>query len=268
MHLDETLITDFIDDALGAAERDRVERHLAECDECRTLVEDLRDIRRVAGSLDERQPPARAWARLERAIRIEERELSPTETASGNVRAFGGRQAGSKPVATRPAFRQWIGLVAAAAVLIVATAASLRYLMSGDRHVALGTAATSTAPLDDSARSQASAAAVEAELRAAEEHYDRAIKGLEQIATAEQGALDANTAATLQKNLAVIDQAITESRAAVVAQPSSEPARESLLESFRTKLALLQDTVALINEMRKGNEAGAARVVSGLKQKG
>jgi len=118
------------------------------------------------------------------------------------------------------------------------------------------------------ARDAASAAVVEAELRAAEAHYDKAIKGLETIAKAEQGALDPNTAATLQKNLAVIDQAISESRAAVVAQPSSEPARESLLESFRTKLALLQDTVALINEMRKGNEAGAARVVSGLKQKG
>jgi hypothetical protein len=33
-------------------------------------------------------------------------------------------------------------------------------------------------------------------------------------------------------------------------------------------MALLQDTVALINEMRKGNDAGAARIVSGLKPKG
>jgi hypothetical protein len=41
-----------------------------------------------------------------------------------------------------------------------------------------------------------------------------------------------------------------------------------LIENFKTKIALLQDTVALINEMRKGNEAGAARIVSGLKQKG
>jgi hypothetical protein len=51
-------------------------------------------------------------------------------------------------------------------------------------------------------------------------------------------------------------------------QPDSEPAQQSLLESFKTKVALLQDTVALINEMRKGNEAGAARIVSGLKPKG
>ena len=46
------------------------------------------------------------------------------------------------------------------------------------------------------------------------------------------------------------------------------PAQQSLIEGFKTKIGLLQDTVALINEMRKGNEAGAARIASGLKQKG
>jgi hypothetical protein len=47
----------------------------------------------------------------------------------------------------------------------------------------------------------------------------------------------------------------------------AEPtAQESLFESFKSKIALLQETVALINEMRKGNEAGAARIVSGLKR--
>jgi len=79
---------------------------------------------------------------------------------------------------------------------------------------------------------------------------------------------DPKTAATLQKNLAVIDQAISESRAALRAEPANEPAQESLLESFKAKMGLLQDTVALINEMRKGNDAGAARIVSGLKPKG
>ena len=263
MHLEEAVITDYVDETLAPDQRDGVERHLVDCRECRRLIDDFREIRRVAGTLDERQPPARVWARLERAIKIEQEHLGD---ASRRARGpLGDRSL----VATRSAFRQWIGLVAAAAVLVVATVAGLRYLMVAPaRPTTPATAASTPVSRDDAARTQASAAAVETELRAAEEHYDKAIKGLEQIASAEQGALDTNTAATLQKNLAVIDQAINESRAAVIAQPSSEPARESLLESFRSKLALLQDTVALINEMRKGNEAGAARVVSGLKQKG
>ena len=96
----------------------------------------------------------------------------------------------------------------------------------------------------------------------------KAIKGLEEIANAEQSALDPRTAATLQKNLAVIDMAISESRAALREQPTNVPAQQSLLDNFKSKIDVLQNTVALINEMRKGNEAGAARIVSGLKQKG
>ena len=50
---------------------------------------------------------------------------------------------------------------------------------------------------------------------------------------------------------------------AVRAEPASERAQYSLIENFKTKLALLQDTVALINELRAGNDAAAARIVSG-----
>ena len=49
----------------------------------------------------------------------------------------------------------------------------------------------------------------------------------------EQSELDPRTAATLQKNLAVIDQAISESRAAVRAQPASEPAQQSLIDGLQ-----------------------------------
>ena len=45
--------------------------------------------------------------------------------------------------------------------------------------------------------SDASAQSVEAELRQAEDHYEKAIKGLEQIANAEQNVFDPRTAATL-----------------------------------------------------------------------
>jgi hypothetical protein len=70
--------------------------------------------------------------------------------------------------------------------------------------------------------------------------------------------------ATLKQNLSLIDAAIDESRVALRAHPESQVAQENLLEAFRRKVALLQDTIALMNEMRKGNEAGAARIVEGL----
>ena len=250
MHPNEDLINGYVEGTLGPDERANVERHLDGCGDCRQLAADLDEIRRIAGSLDLREPPARAWRRLERAIHVESQHAADAEA----VETAGGRD-------------RWkmIGLLAAAAVLIVATGIGLRYGAFSRSGSAPNATSSETAAGADSA---ASAQVVEAELRAAESHYDRAIKGLEQIASSEQGALDPKTAATLQKNLAVIDQAISESRAAVRDQPTSEPAVNSLMENFKTKLALLQDTVALINEMRKGNEAGTAKIVSGLKQKG
>jgi hypothetical protein len=246
MHPKDDVINGYVEDALDPAERQEVERHLESCTQCRRLAADLAEIRRVASSLELRQPPARAWERIQAGIGAR------SVQASGDARL--------KPS------RSTMAWLAAAAVLVIATVIGVRYATRAPARAPQS--ATATATETASSTGGMSAEAVEAELRAAEAHYEKAIKGLEQIATAEKSALDPNTAATLQKNLAVIDQAISESRAAVRSQPASEPAVTSLMDNFKTKLALLQDTVALINEMRKGNEAGTARIVSGLKQKG
>jgi anti-sigma factor RsiW len=243
MHPNETAIHDYVDDALEPRARADVERHLEGCAECRRLVDDLREIRSAVGRLktDLREPPVRAWGRLERAIRLEHPSRS-TQNPQNTQREFALRF----PRALRSTF----GWVAAAAILILAAVVGLQF-RPGRRAAPDGTSTSAPSSAGLSVSTGEAAQTVEAELRAAEEHYTKAITGL-----------------TLQKNLAVIDQAISESRAALQTQPASEPAQESLVENFKAKIGLLQDTVALINEMRKGNEAGAARIVSGLKPKG
>src|SRR5262245_16226925 len=173
MHPNETAIHDYVDETLRAAERAEVEGHLASCDECRALVADLREIRRVAGSLDLREPPVRAWGRIERAIRLEDEHSA--------------EQAWRVPRLLQSKV-MWTWM-AAAAVLLVAVVTGLRYT---PRSATTGAPAT---PQGNAATVQAGgdAAQVEAELRLAAEHYENAIKGLEQIANAEQGALDPGT---------------------------------------------------------------------------
>ena len=255
MHPNETVLHDYADDTLDVRERAEIEQHLGACADCRRVVEDLREIRRAVGELktELREPPVRAWARLERAIKLESESQSTHNLTSRD-------RSRTAPTVSLRSLR-WL---AAAAVLVLATAVGLQFRSA--RRTS-GGGATASGSSTASASSEATEN-VEAELRAAEEHYTKAISGLEQITKTEQGTLDPSTAATLQKNLAVIDQAISESRAALKTQPASEPAQESLVENFKAKIGLLQDTVALINEMRKGNEAGAARIVSGLKPKG
>jgi anti-sigma factor RsiW len=255
MHPNDDQLNAFADGTIDATDRAAVETHLASCAACRQTIDDLREILQATASLELREPPVRAWSRIERAIALDR----------GVTRATQNAQDSPDPLAQRTlrVLRSagMTGWLAAAAALVLATVVGVRYLPSRGAPPSAQPSAPQSSGAPDSAR-------VEAELREAESHYENAIKGLEQIAKTEQAALDPNTAATLQKNLAVIDQAISESRAAVRSQPTSEPAQQSLIENFKTKIGLLQDTVALINEMRKGNEAGAARIVSGLKDKG
>jgi anti-sigma factor RsiW len=232
MHPNELTLSEYVDRTLGRDERAQVARHLEACEACRQLVDDLREITRAAAALDPIVPPARLWGRIEKEIRGDRaRAANP------------GRGNGFAVSAS------WTWL-AAAAVLVIAVFIGVRF-------------APPIAPDAGSATDAAAAEAIEAELEAAEAHYQKAISGLERIASAENTPFDADTAATLQKNLAVINQAIDESRAAVRSEPASQQAQHSLIESFKTKLALLQDTVALINELRAGNDAAAARIVSG-----
>jgi anti-sigma factor RsiW len=258
MHPQDTTLNEYVDGSLSPPERANIDQHVATCAICRQTVDDLREILRATGELEPREPPVRVWSRLERAIKMEREHTAAGAPAARGIPPGGdaiGRQAhlkGSRTV--------WIAGLAAAAALVLAT-------MIGSWYVP---ARPANAPASGSGSTASTEAAqsIETELRQAEAHYENAIKGLESIANSEQSELDPRTAATLQKNLAVIDHAISESRAAVRAQPASEPAQQSLIDGFKTKIGLLQDTVALINEMRKGNEAGAARIASGLKQKG
>jgi hypothetical protein len=91
------------------------------------------------------------------------------------------------------------------------------------------------------------------DLDAAAQDYAREIAGLEAIAAAQRDALDPATADVLQVNLTVIDTAIGESRTALVTEPENDLATASLFEALRRKLALLQDAVALVNEMRSAD---------------
>lgn len=251
----QSLIDDYVDGTLAPEERTRVDAHLVECASCRAMAQDVGAIRRSARDLAPHLPPARVWTTLSAAIEAE-RPPSRKRFGAAGQRAFVGRLLAS-PLAWRP--------LAVAAMLLVIVGGTTWIVMrqlAPDAPPSGATAATPPAASADPELVQS----VETELRLAEEHYQKAIAGLEQITRAESAALDPQVAAVLQKNLDVIDHAIGESRAALQTQPTSEVAQESLFEALRNKVSLLQDTIGLINEMRKGNPEGTARIVSGLNQ--
>ena len=234
------LIHDRVDGTLEPGLRADLDEHLARCPACRALDADLEAMRRTAAELPDFTPRAEVWTSLSQRLAGE--------------------------MATRPrAF--WTGTrvaLAMAATLVVAVTASV-WLLRGPVPVPQAAAVQAGAPAAGVIQSNEDLVQdVDEHLRIADEHYVKAIAGLEQVVKSGEGTLDPALAATLQKNLGVIDQAISESREAIKTQPNNQLAQTSLFEALRQKVALLEDTVALINVMRKGDQAGAAKILGGL----
>jgi predicted anti-sigma-YlaC factor YlaD len=63
------ILDDYLAGAMAAAERNRVERHLAECEGCLNYLEQLRTTIRLTGRLTEQAVPPEAMAALLEAFR-------------------------------------------------------------------------------------------------------------------------------------------------------------------------------------------------------
>jgi hypothetical protein len=245
-HPYEAALSEYVDGALQASEQPgdetllaAVEAHLDECARCRALVEDLHTLRDAARRLQPHVPPAQVWTRIAQEAGAATRRRPWT-------------------IVSRARSRQPVAAAALLLLVLGGTWMAWRLLDAPEPTTTVLLPAPLRAPDPALVRD------VETELKLAEEHYVRAIAGLEAIATSEGSELDPQTAEVLQANLTLIDAAIGESRAGVQAEPSSDVARDSLFEALRRKVTLLQDTIALINEMRTGNQDGAARIISGI----
>lgn len=222
---------DYVDGTLTGAAVAAVEQHLAVCERCAAVVEDFSALRAMARALPLEMPPPQVWDALSAAT---------------------GPQQAAAPLR---GLRGWQPLAAAAVVALLATggwwvgvrlAESARPGARADRTPGSDVSFTDTAHAT------------------AEAHYTTTIATLEEMAAAERAALDPVTAGAIDSGITVVDDAIEESRAALTSNPDSDVAQESLFQALRRKVALLQQMLALINEMRKGNQDGAARIFSEL----
>ena len=229
-------IQELADGTLGSIRRAELELHLDQCEDCRRFADDLARIRQAAASLDRPVPPDRVWLQIAGRLRQE------------------GRVAAPAPL--RAASRRFVPYAIAASVLL-AVAASWFVFYQASRREQPQQAAGNAARED-------AVQGVEAEFRLAEQHYQNAIAKLEEAFRNDNDTIDAPTAAMLKKNLEVIDQAIAESRAALRQEPQSPAALGALFDALKRKVIVLQDTIALMNQIRKGDAAGAAQLVDSV----
>lgn len=244
------LVSDVIDGALTPAQRAEADAHLASCESCRQIVADLRRIQQATSTIERLAAPAGTWARIESHL-LADAGFAASHAAHRRTRGLSWRS------------HVWLA-TAAVLVLSVGSALYVAYTRTTATPAGLATAGSGNVTNGTNASPTALVESVEMELQLAADHYEKAIAALEQVASQSDNSLDPVVTATLRSNLQIIDEAINDSRVALRVEPDDSVAQESLFEAFRRKVALLQDTIALMNEMRKGDTDGAARIVEGL----
>jgi anti-sigma factor RsiW len=234
----QALIDGSGDGTLGPIRAAELEQHLERCDDCRALERDLRRIHDVAETLGDPAPPDHVWLQI-----------------AGRLRQEGRVRDQPVPAATARFQHAWLAIAAA---LVLAVGASLVLLMPRFTSPGPGT----TAQQGNAGGADAVQSGVE-DLRQAERLLQSGVAKLKEGLGSDEAALPASVAGTLDRNLQILDQAIAESSDALQKEPQNIAARNSLFDALQRKISLLQDTITLMNEMRKGNAAGVAQVVEG-----
>jgi negative regulator of sigma E activity len=217
-------LSEFIDGELSAADHAACAAHIAECADCREVVADLRQVLNVARSEVDRAPEANLWPGV--LAKIAE---SPSP---GDVIAF----AAPAPHAPRRIVFTLPQLALAASLLIAVSA--------GVAYVAAGRSTATPVAQEDPIQAQAEpllppSAGVE-RANFADAQYDQAVTDLEKILVDMRDELDPRTVVVIERNLAAIDQAIREARAALDADPANTFLNSHLVDARRKKLELLR----------------------------
>ena len=239
-----TAIHELVDGTLGPIRRAELELHLESCEDCRALAADLTAIARTARGLEQPAPPDRVWQNVAARLRAEGRVSAPSSMFSA-------------PRST--------ALLALAAALVLAVAASIvliRRMPAAPQSAAITVPPGQTAPAPDTAPATGNAAPANAvqdvvtQLAATEKSFQNLVEASQATNT-----VDPQTAATMQRQLLVMNEAIHETRKALDTDPQNASAQQSLYEVLKKKIQFLQDTIALMNEIRQGDAAGAAQIV-------
>ncbi|MDH3498174.1 MAG: zf-HC2 domain-containing protein [Gemmatimonadota bacterium] len=196
------LLDDYLSGTLRAGDRTEVERHLEACPTCAREAETLRRLLADARALPRSiAPPRDLWRGID--ARLEEERPA---------------RSGRRFIRVRPRL-----LAAAAVVLVAVTAAVAVQLARPPAQAPLAGGPAVTAPRY---------AAVAAD-------YAAAVRELEASFVQRYDRLPPETRAVVSRNLAVIDTAIAEARAALAAAGPNPDLETLLWASYRAKLDLL-----------------------------
>ena len=233
-HIDFETLNELVDGQLDLRATNVVEQHLAECQSCSLEYATLQKLLAATKALPRSVlPPDDVWPDLKEVLNCRKEVALPTSNQHA------ARAPEARPVQASP----WLSrarLAAAAIVLVVLSSGiTAIVLRSGtDRRIA-------ERPDAIQPSQPGSVSTLPVAFRQAESEYNRTIAELKLAVDTQRSQLSPETVRTIDHSLAVVDSAIAEARAALMADPNSRVLVDLLSASYQRKLDLLRRTSEL-----------------------
>lgn len=205
----------FLDGDLSAEEMAATEAHIRDCPDCRSVLADLRALVATAPAYAGRATDRDLWPQIAEAIEAR-RLVSLPARRSRRTHRFSLPQ-----------------LIAASVAFAVLGGGSAWLMLRSDGPAPVLTLATAPAAGGMTVTPAAKAAR-------ADSAYDLAVADLQRVLAEGRGRLDTATVRVIEDNLAVIDRALAEARAAIERDPANAFLKNTMAANMRRKLDLLR----------------------------
>ena len=205
-------LSGYLDGGLASNERGALEAHLAGCAACRATLAELERVVARAQALEDRPPMNDLWSGIAERIGI----TNGQAVVSLDARRARRRLSVSIPQA-----------LAAGVALMIVSAGAAWFALRPDTPVPQ-VLVEGMSPTNGP------------NVRNATTNYDLAVADLERTLEAGRDRLDSTTIRVIEDNLALIDRAIAQARAALTADPANAYLNHHLADTMRRKLQLLR----------------------------
>lgn len=220
-------LSEFIDDELAAPERARVESHLSSCSQCARVVDDLRAVVSAARAVEDSRPAADLWPAIAR--RLAPRHQGPRVVAIDSRR---GPRRLSFSIPQLVAASLAVALLSAGAVWMAIRDGGAPFESSATGPAGSGARVTGV--------SDAGGAAPQGFAE-----YEAAVADLERLVDEIADDIDPEARRAIDQNLAIIDQAIQQTRGALEADPDDVYLNTHLASTMQRKIDVLQEATRL-----------------------
>lgn len=212
----QELISDYIDGSLELGEQTQIERHLADCESCRAVRDDLLQIVHFSHQLPQHAPSGAVWSRIEADVLEERGSWFRTVSWWAWLKTRHFNLSLPQMAATAAAV-----VIAVSAVVLVSRQDAAQ---NNARAVAPGSLGIEANPLSNPDFQQ----------------LEKQINRLSETVEQRKVEWDPELRSAFERNLLYVDQCLAECRHQLNNNPTDDVSQELMLNAYREKVRLLE----------------------------